>query len=68
MMSSENSCALQQHTIHLLIFAPHAGDKSKELVHLFISDIGEEGDAVGSASDIADAFISFSKDPTLMIC
>ena len=37
-------------------------EKSKDLVHLFISDIGEEGDAVSSASDIADAFISFSKD------
>jgi hypothetical protein len=37
-------------------------EKSKDLVHLFISDIGEEGEAVGSASDIADAFISFSKD------
>lgn len=38
-------------------------NKSKELVHLFISDIGDEGDAVRNASDIADAFISFSKDP-----
>jgi len=39
-------------------------EKSKELVHLFISNIGEDDDAIGSASDIADAFISFSKDPT----
>jgi hypothetical protein len=38
-------------------------DRSKELVHLFISNIGEEGEAISSASDIADAFISFSKDP-----
>src|SRR5262249_4007948 len=37
-------------------------EKSKDLVHLFISNIGEEGEAISSASDIADAFISFSKD------
>jgi hypothetical protein len=37
-------------------------EKSKDLVHLFISDIGNEGEAVSSASDIADAFISLSKD------
>ena len=40
-------------------------DKSKELIHLFISDIedDEEDEAVADATDIADAFISFSKDP-----
>jgi hypothetical protein len=40
-------------------------DKSKELIRLFVSDIedDDEDEAVADATDIADAFITFSKDP-----
>ena len=40
---------------------------SHELIHLFVSDIENEDEdiMVSNASDIADAFIAFSKDPAL---
>ena len=39
--------------------------QSKNLIHLFISDIDDdnEDEAVADATDIADAFITLSKDP-----
>jgi hypothetical protein len=39
-------------------------EKSKEMIHLFVSDIdnSNEGQALSDASDIADAFITLSKD------
>lgn len=42
-------------------------ERSKTLVHLFISDIenNNEDEAMSNASDIADAFITLSKDPVL---
>jgi len=42
-------------------------DRSKTLVHLFVSDIenDNEDEAVSNASDIADAFITLSKDSVL---
>src|SRR4030095_11508137 len=42
-------------------------ERSKTLVHLFISDIenDNEDEAVSNASDIADAFITLSKDSVL---
>jgi len=42
-------------------------EKSKELLHLFITDIEDdhEDEAVSDATDIADAFISLSKDDEL---
>jgi hypothetical protein len=42
-------------------------ERSKTLVHLFISDIenNNEDEAISNASDIADAFITLSKDSVL---
>ena len=42
-------------------------EKSRQLVHMFITDIedDDEDEAVADATDIADAFISLSKDETL---
>lgn len=42
-------------------------EKSREMIHLFISDIedDDQDEAVGDATDIADAFITLSKDPDL---
>ncbi|HEV8507372.1 MAG TPA: hypothetical protein VGQ53_18300 [Chitinophagaceae bacterium] len=42
-------------------------ERSKTLVHLFISDIenDNEDEAISNASDIADAFITLSKDSAL---
>jgi hypothetical protein len=42
-------------------------ERSKTLVHLFISDIenNNEDEALSNASDIANAFIALSKDPVL---
>src|SRR5205814_3732516 len=39
-------------------------EKSRELIHLFISDIenNDEDEAIANATDIADAFITLSKD------
>jgi hypothetical protein len=44
-----------------------SSDKSRNLVHLFISDIDDDDadEAVADATDIADAFISLSKDEEL---
>jgi len=41
--------------------------KSSELIHLFVSDIEDEDEDItlSNASDIADAFIAFSKDQEL---
>jgi len=49
-------------------FLHHAtAERSKTLIHLFISDIENvnEDEAVSNASDIADAFITLSKDSVL---
>src|SRR5438552_5633256 len=42
-------------------------EKSRELIHLFISDIenNDEDEAIANATDIADAFITLSKDSVL---
>ena len=42
-------------------------ERSKTLVHLFISDIenDNEDEAVSNASDVADAFITLSRDSVL---
>jgi len=44
-------------------------ERSRSLIHLFISDIedNDEDEAVANATDVADAFITLSKDPLFNI-